>query len=83
LLLTIFHAAVAVRFHQIGYVTGAKMRPWSPDEPARQPEYRQLYLRTKARLESFEDVIVRMYDMITDLQKRIAELEKRNDTPRT
>jgi hypothetical protein len=52
-------------------------RAWSPDEPARQPEYRRLYLQTKARLEAFEDTIVRFNDIIDDLRKRVTELEKR------
>jgi len=59
------------------------MRPWSPDEPARQPEYRRLYLRTKMKLEAFEDVIVRMHDKVADLQRRVAQLEKRNDATST
>ena len=54
-------------------------RSWSPDEPARHPDYKRLYRQTKARLESFEDVIVRVYDIVDDLRKRVAKIEKRLD----
>jgi len=47
------------------------MKPWSPDEPARQPAYR----RFKYRLELLEDIVAYQQVKINELNQRIEKLE--------
>jgi hypothetical protein len=54
------------------------MTTWSPDEPAREKGYRQLYLRTKRRFEELEGVVGYLLDNIEGLQRRLSQLEPRS-----
>jgi hypothetical protein len=53
-------------------------RTHNPNEPARRPDYRRLYLRTKVQLESLHDAIARLYDVVKDLRERLTKLETRH-----
>jgi hypothetical protein len=50
-------------------------RAFSPDEPARQKAYRQLYRHTKLRLDCQDDLLSLLMQRIDGLQKRIEALE--------
>lgn len=49
------------------------MRPFSPDEPARQKLYRRLYMRTKERLDRLDDVVGYLLARIERLEARLDE----------
>lgn len=50
-------------------------RPFSPDEPARKPDYRKLYIRIKRWREEVDDTISHLYKMINELRDRVNFLE--------
>lgn len=57
-------------------------RQWSSGEPARQPDYRNLYMRAlkfEDRLAGQDGCITWLLVELRALQKRIAKLEQRND----
>jgi BMFP domain-containing protein YqiC len=53
-------------------------RTYSPDEPARQKIYRQLYWRTKHSLERYEDILNHVITRIEKLEQRVKRLENQN-----
>jgi len=56
------------------------MRPWSPDEPAREPAYRAAHREIHDRLANQDGCITFLLVELRALQKRVTQLEKRNDT---
>jgi hypothetical protein len=56
------------------------MRPWSPDEPAREPAYRAAHREIHDRLANQDGCITFLLVELRALQKRVAKLEQRNDT---
>ena len=51
------------------------MRPWSPEEPARQLAYRNLYTRMKRRLDQQDDTIDYLLEQTRQLNERVRVLE--------
>jgi len=49
------------------------MHPWSPNEPARQPAYRRLYVRMKERLDLLND---QMNYLLVRIERLEARLDK-------
>jgi len=49
--------------------------PWSSDEPARQTDYRRLYVTFKNRLDSLEDSLVFISREMKELRKQIEVLK--------
>jgi hypothetical protein len=57
-------------------------RPWSPDEPARQPDYRRIYMEVRKvydRIKTQDECITWLLVELRALQKRVTQLEKHND----
>jgi hypothetical protein len=54
-------------------------RPWSPDEPARHPAYRRSQDIIHDRLANQDGCITWLLVELRTLQKRVTQLEKRND----
>ena len=52
------------------------MRPYSKDEPARQPPYRQLSWRLHHQVERIDDIIDFLKRRIEQLEKRLDKLER-------
>jgi hypothetical protein len=57
------------------------MRPWSPDEPARQQLYQRLYRRTKERLDRMDDTIGHLLERIERLERRLDEIKNPAEPP--
>jgi hypothetical protein len=54
-------------------------RPWSPDEPARQPDYRRMYNEVRKvydRIASQDQCITFLLVELRALQKRVEKLEQ-------
>lgn len=57
-------------------------RPFSPNEPARQPDYRRMYTEVHKlydRLANQDGCITWLLVELRALQKRVTKLEQRND----
>ena len=52
----------------------------TPDEPARQKAYRNLYLRIKRQLDQHHDTIDFLLKQIRELNERVDRLENEVDT---
>jgi hypothetical protein len=67
-------------FSPWGLSPGVAMRKkrlkWSPDELARQPAYRKLYLRTKDDIDRLEDIVAYLRSQIAALRERLDYLER-------
>jgi hypothetical protein len=53
-------------------------RPFSPDEPARQPEYQRAYRRMYERIKAQDESITWLLIELRAVQKRVDRLEKYN-----
>lgn len=52
---------------------------WHPDEPARDPDYRRAYAKMHERMQTQDGCITWLLVELRALQKRVTQLEKRND----
>jgi hypothetical protein len=67
------------RGHFIEGVMATRKVTWRPDEPAREPAYRVAHREIHDRLANQDGCITWLLVELRTLQKRVTQLEKRND----